>query len=166
MASGGFRLFGYLSEIDDIWRFSLNNIEDRKKLQKFVYLLQALGCRLHYHYNLYIHGPYSPELTREAYNLNLIQNPIREILSRRVKVDDLELGKIRKLKELVKGLDRSEDLEILATIHYLKHVAYMPDRSKEAIFKELLEKKPHLGSRVERTGFNTYWKRLSEFDLV
>jgi hypothetical protein len=38
-------------------------------MQKMVYLLTVLGCDLGYDFNWYKYGPYSPELTRDAYTL-------------------------------------------------------------------------------------------------
>lgn len=43
---------------------SVSNFQDRLVVQKVVYLLQKLGVNLDFNYGLYVHGPYSPALTR------------------------------------------------------------------------------------------------------
>jgi uncharacterized protein YwgA len=54
------------------------NLRMRLKVQKAAYLLKYLNVSPfnRYDFNLYIHGPYSPELAREYYNLE-IGNEIR-----------------------------------------------------------------------------------------
>ncbi len=47
----------------------VSDISKRKLAQKIVYLGQALGLPTHYSFNWYIHGPYSPALTKDYYSL-------------------------------------------------------------------------------------------------
>ena len=51
--------------------FNRNSLDDRIKLQKYVFIAKSFGLNLGYYYSLYIHGPYSPNLARDYYNLNL-----------------------------------------------------------------------------------------------
>ena len=48
-------------------RLSLDSFSDKVIAQKAVYLLQLKGVKLGFNYNLYLRGPYSPELAREMY---------------------------------------------------------------------------------------------------
>ena len=43
---------------------------DRLERQKVVYLVQKAAGRTKYHFNRYVHGPYSPGLAAELYRLN------------------------------------------------------------------------------------------------
>ena len=45
----------------------INEFQDRLIIQKMVYLLQLKGLKTNYRYNLYVRGPYSPQLTSEIY---------------------------------------------------------------------------------------------------
>src|SRR5215213_7560427 len=47
----------------------IDTIDDRKRVQKAVYLGQAAGINLNYEFSWYLHGPYSNELTRDYYKL-------------------------------------------------------------------------------------------------
>jgi uncharacterized protein YwgA len=49
--------------------FDIHNVASRKLLQKLVYLAQALGLPVYYSFNWYLHGPYSPRLTKDYYDL-------------------------------------------------------------------------------------------------
>lgn len=51
--------------------FNIRSLDDRIKLQKYVFISKSFGLDLGYNYSLYIHGPYSPDLAKDYYNLNL-----------------------------------------------------------------------------------------------
>ena len=46
--------------------FVIDTFMDRLIMQKAVYLAQAAGVNLGYYYHWYLHGPYSPSLTRDV----------------------------------------------------------------------------------------------------
>jgi hypothetical protein len=47
----------------------LDSFSERKRIQKMVYLLRQFGAEdLKFRYNWYIHGPYSPDLTKVLFN--------------------------------------------------------------------------------------------------
>ncbi|NIA09352.1 MAG: hypothetical protein GWP10_06400 [Nitrospiraceae bacterium] len=52
-----------------IFKFKVNIFNNRLKLQKYVFLARKYGFNLRYSYNLYIHGPYSPQLADDYYAL-------------------------------------------------------------------------------------------------
>lgn len=54
--------FGISSEI--------STLEDRKRVQKAIYIGQKAGVDLGYSYGWYLLGPYSPELTKDYFTLN------------------------------------------------------------------------------------------------
>ena len=58
----------YLEDCN-IFKFKVNIFNNRLKLQKYVFLARKYGFNLSYSYNLYIHGPYSPQLAEDYYTL-------------------------------------------------------------------------------------------------
>ena len=46
----------------------MDSLDDRIIAQKKFYLLQEMGTGLGFSYNWYVHGPYSPELTKYIYD--------------------------------------------------------------------------------------------------
>jgi uncharacterized protein YwgA len=48
---------------------SEEHFNNRLKLQKYVFLAKYYGVDMHYNYNMYRHGPYSPELAEDYYVL-------------------------------------------------------------------------------------------------
>jgi len=58
----------YLEDCN-IFKFKVNIFNNRLKLQKYVFLARKYGFNLRYSYNLYIHGPYSPQLADDYYAL-------------------------------------------------------------------------------------------------
>jgi len=64
------KLAGFIKSLESInFKFNVNRFDNRLKLQKFVYLAKRYGIDLDYNYNLYIHGPYSPELADDYYHM-------------------------------------------------------------------------------------------------
>lgn len=156
-----FQLYTYLKEIDDIWKFSLESLEDRIKLQKLVYLMQAVGLRLKYNYNLYLHGPYSPELTRDAFELNSFPAEVKEYILKNNELDTDDYQKLSKVKGLIRDLDETRDFEVLATLVFLKRETYIPEKSEDKIRQALLRHKPYAEDNYDRC-----WQRLKDFDMV
>ena len=50
-------------------RLDLSTFQKRLALQKKIYLVQISGLDLRYRYNWYLHGPYCPSLTEDAFLL-------------------------------------------------------------------------------------------------
>jgi len=122
----------------------VDTFSKRLKLQKEVYLLQVAGLELGYRYNWYLRGPYCPALTRDAFTLK------EELASGEEDYEDYELRqdallRLRKAEEIweVPGDVSVEPkiwVELLASLHYLKHVAYWPGSNvtTEAVFAKLV----------------------------
>lgn len=49
------------------WTFDIDEFDDRLRMQKLVYLAGKFGFDHGYSYNMYLHGPYSPELADDYY---------------------------------------------------------------------------------------------------
>jgi len=64
------KLAGFIKALESIgFNFDVNRFNHRLKLQKYVYLARRYGIDFGYHYNLYIRGPYSPELASDYYSI-------------------------------------------------------------------------------------------------
>ncbi len=99
------------------FKFNVNSFDHRLKLQKLVYIAKSLGVpKLEYDFNLYLRGPYSPELADDYYNLvesvGICEDEVETLLSNEA---------FRKFAELVNGKDGLW-LEIAATLIELKKV--------------------------------------------
>jgi uncharacterized protein YwgA len=54
--------------------FNVNRFNHRIMLQKYVFLAKSMGWPNDYAYNLYIRGPYSPDLAKDYYSLDVPNN--------------------------------------------------------------------------------------------
>ena len=91
-------------------------------LQKSMYLAQASGVDLGYHYQWYLRGPYSPGLTRDAFAI--AAEPAEEIeeATRGWSLDDTSRTRLEAVAELMPtGPEESQaqTLELLASVHFL-----------------------------------------------
>ncbi|MCK4501000.1 hypothetical protein KAU11_10925 [Candidatus Babeliales bacterium] len=111
----------------------INLLEERIRSQKINYLAQQFGVVPVYPYNLYIRGPYSPDL---AYDLYQIKNNDIETEIVNFVPDELEKRFI-KLKTFIKGKSNRE-LEVITTLHWLIKIA---DFSNKEATEKLVELK-------------------------
>lgn len=153
--------FGNL-EIDDF--------TSRKILQKKIYLLQLTGIDLGYRYNWYLKGPYCPALANDTFTL-------REEIEYDDEFNNYELNsktnsKFDTLNKIVSLPDTPETsepewLELIASLHYLKHIAYWSGKDNpefEEVFQKLGESKPHLAGKKKLA--KVAWERLDDVGLV
>jgi len=148
----------------------LTTFGDRLRLQKLIYIVQMAGLDLGYRYNWYLRGPYCPGLTRDAFLLK------EEIAAGEKAYSDYELSKeAQKVMcaaraiwspEAVSQSPSNEWLELLASLHFLKDVAYWPGNNvtKERVFKKLVEAKPHFAGQYEL--MEAAWVRLQQQSLI
>jgi uncharacterized protein YwgA len=93
---------------------NLETFEQRLKSQKIYYLAQVFGVSPAYNFNLYLRGPYSPDLAHDLFKL---KEKNIEVKSDEFVAEELE-NKFKLLKEFVKG-KTTRQLEIIATWHWL-----------------------------------------------
>jgi len=152
-------------------KLKLDTFSERFNVQKRMYLTQIMGYDLGYRFNWYIRGPYSPRLTEEVFALrDDLTAGDQDFNDYQLSPDGLErIRKATALCDIPKGLSIEPNrwLELLASLHYLKHIAYWPDKSERsftAVFEKLVESKPHFaGARVEA---EVAWKQLEAFGLT
>ena len=92
--------------------------EQRLRSQKIQYFAQLFGISPPYAFNLYIKGPYSPDLT---YDLFQIKKEGIKVKIGKFIPEELE----KRFKYLEKFIEKKTDrqLEIMATLHWLLKVA-------------------------------------------
>ena len=149
---------------------SLDSFNHRFIFQKKLYLLQLTGLDLGYRYNWYKKGPYSPALTRDAFFLQ------EEIEAQEKDFEEYVLTEASKTKaeqaksiwEMPKG--QNDDmvwLELLASLHYLKHIAYWPGKKQtefDDVFARMVSTKPHLSDKRELA--EIAWGQLKKLGLI
>jgi uncharacterized protein YwgA len=117
----------------------LDTFDGRLVLQKAIYLVQERGFKLGYHYSWYRRGPYSRQVTSDAF-------AVADALSSGVdesKDWELETESRRKLAETsslwaAKGSQASW-LELLASVHFLISRGQLASRNATAIHETLLK---------------------------
>lgn len=138
--------------------FDMLSFDNRLKLQKYVYLMQAFGLNIGYNFFVYLHGPYCPELTRAAYQMP----DFREIKLVRFKEADTE----EKFKTFLKFFSPHKNdtvwLEIAASLHIFKHI--LPNASKDQIIKNVREKKAFFYSKEKQ--IDEVWTEMERRRLL
>ena len=145
----------------------LGTFSKRLVLQKKIYLLQISGLDLRYRYNWYLRGPYCPSLTEDAFllkeELNYDKDYSEYTLSSHAKND---IEKAKKIWETPENVDSRYWLELLASLHYLKHIAYWPGNNptKEQIFEKIVKTKPQFADKPDLV--EQGWQRLNQRGLL
>lgn len=126
---------------------SIVTIDDRKRIQKAVYLAQASGVDLGYRYGWYLKGPYSPRLTRDYFALDdALDDEGQDQPPTRLKTAIVQtLERLRPLFNPPPGLGVNQAgwLEILASILYLSKERGLPPEQVEEVISN--QKAPLLG---------------------
>lgn len=148
----------------------LDTFEQRLMIQKKVYLTQLTGLDLAYRFGWYLHGPYSTELTRDAFRLKE-EMDLGERDYEKEKLGPFAYKRVQQASKIwankPDGIDEDDWLELLASLHYLKHIAYMgKDASREFddVWKALIDSKPRFTGR--RSDAQTAWQQLDKVGLL
>jgi hypothetical protein len=124
----------------------IETVDDRKRVQKAVYLGQLSGIDLGYRYGWYRMGPYCPALTRDYYALesDLAAGALapEECALNAEAVEKLK-AIIPLLKSPVEGVGQEDWLELLASVHFLRKES---GRSNEEAYSTLQYQKPHVSN--------------------
>jgi uncharacterized protein YwgA len=129
----------------------IQTIDDRKRVQKAIYLGQLSGVDLGYRFGWYVMGPYCPGLTRDYFPLaeslavgdndwqgKTLRATVREKLSR-----------IKPLMTPPEGVDLTAEnwLELVASLHFLRSVSKLAEPDALRILKK---EKSHVFAFVEQ----------------
>ena len=113
---------------------NVQTFDTRFLIQKNGYFLQEFGADLRYAFGMYMYGPYSPALARDAYALQDFECEREEIESVSVNTD--AINRMRAFTEDVDQLvsgnkDRGYWLELFASLHFLCKHSYPKIRNLE-----------------------------------
>lgn len=120
----------------------MDTFAERKKVQKIVYMLDKLfDMNFEFPYNWYLHGPYSPEVTKIVFDV--VEG--RQVVRSNPKVlSGQDLTKIDRLKSFLgKDVNSNDKLELLVSLHFLMQYLEDPRVSLEDVVAFLKAKKPY-----------------------
>lgn len=113
----------------------LDTLNDRIKIQKLVYLSEISGIDLGFSFRWYIHGPYSPELTRVLFGKETGTSSNLSNYDFRKELDGL--------KSIIgDAIQSSSSLELIASLHYVLSIAKRQKSSEKAALEIIHEQKP------------------------
>jgi hypothetical protein len=99
----------------------LSTFNERLTIQKAIYLAQAAGVSLGYHFRWYLRGPYSPDLTNDVFAVAAeLGEGVDE--SEGWRLDERWYAVLQRLRGLIPAGDpqrRARELELLASAHFL-----------------------------------------------
>ena len=143
--------------LKQIGNYNMDTFEGRLILQKTVYLMQAFGLPLGYRFSWYLYGPYSPDLTKDGYE-------IKDIYKTIPKLKFVKQDRQKRFDDFIKILgDNKNDayfLELLASIHFLKKI--YPLENKENIVKKVEQKQPY----IKKKDCESAWQYLEKIELL
>jgi len=117
---------------------NVDDFESRIRVQKVAYILEFMGVNLGYLFNLYVHGPYSPQLALDYYHCK--EGSIGEELNCELSKEEKDV--LKRIKKVVKPYTKSEILEGMSTILYLIKEGKI--KEPDEAFEILKELKPNL----------------------
>ena len=120
----------------------METFSERKRVQKMVYLLdKVFHLNFGFSYNWYLHGPYSPELTKLIFD---VIEKEREDIAKPVNLSAEDRAKIGRLKLfLCDDIESTDALELLVSLHYILKCSPDSDSKVEDAVKFLKSKKPY-----------------------
>jgi uncharacterized protein YwgA len=131
---------------------NIDTVDERKRVQKSIYLGQIAGVNLGYHFGWYLKGPYSPELTKDYYDLDeALTEGDHEFQKKDLKGQLKE--KLQSIKSIVTQpcdvpLSQADWLELLASVHY-QYSKYDPETARANIEREKPKLVPFIPSAQE-----------------
>lgn len=136
---------------------SLNNVsidefDDRLRLQKVAYLAQKLGSSGGFTFSWYKRGPYSASLTEALYQCDRSGE-----LGKKKKLNSNEIEVINKMHKLLgkKCLDNKKILELYASVWYLLPKWKVTKDTIDSVFKKMKEEKPDYGQSEVKKAIQT-----------
>jgi uncharacterized protein YwgA len=119
-----------------------SDFNSRLVLQKTIYLMEQFGLNIGYYFSWYLRGPYSPALTRDAYELTKFYSQIQPVRF----AGPLMENRFREFLNFVRPIAENPlYLEKIASIHFLLSV--YPNLSSEVVYQKVRAKIPNLTIR-------------------
>ncbi|MCY4261559.1 MAG: hypothetical protein OXC91_15040 [Rhodobacteraceae bacterium] len=141
--------------------------DDRLRLQKLVYMIEAFDVYLGYDFSWYLRGPYCTRLAKTGFELEQIADRIED--DPKTKFADPYTQKrfekaIQFIDRIMKCPSDTERLEIAASIHLLLQTTSL---DKQAIFSRVISKMPPSGDQKHMESLcESMWDELSKEDLI
>jgi hypothetical protein len=143
----------FLNAVTDV---SLENFDDRLKLQKLTYLAREIGFECGFAFDWYVHGPYSPSLTRVLFTAE----EMGELRVHDAKLEKDEEIVFRNLKQLMgDDINDPRELELFASVWYVLPEGELTSDRKLQIIGFLKKEKP----RFKRIEFESTIKKIQKF---
>jgi hypothetical protein len=123
----------------------METFAERKKVQKIAYLLdKVFEMNFGFSYGWYLHGPYSPEVTRIVFD---VVEGRQNVISDPAYLTKEDQHKIELLKTFLgEDIDSTDELELLVSIYYLLD-CYRQSKTKTAdVVAFLKERKPYFST--------------------
>jgi uncharacterized protein YwgA len=115
----------------------ISTLQNRVCIQKAIFLAQEAGANLGYSYSWYVHGPYSPELTTDYYELDNDLSTGDEDYQKYKLISALNdpLQKIKGLFSVPQNINLSQDkwLELISSIIFWQKITNDERITKERI---------------------------------
>jgi len=102
--------------------FKMDTFNDRLRLQKLVYMVEAFGVYLGYDYSWYLRGPYCTSLARAGFELEQIDHKIPDLARAKFMYPEVQKKFNRAIKfiaAIMNGPDDLTRLEIASSLHLL-----------------------------------------------
>jgi len=148
-------------------KFDMSTFDKRLFLQKITYLAQEAGMHFGFHFGWYVHGPYSPTLTKEAFEL---EDLLRSAGSCSVDLPKVHLdsSKVQIMKNILSDIGQKREgteywLELLASVHFLCKYAYPKAKDDNEVTKRLEALKP---GRYNPDTIKNAFELLQEYGLI
>jgi len=161
-------ILGYVLKSIPNSDFSMNAFNDRLRLQKIIYMVEAFGVYLGYDFSWYLRGPYCTSLTRAGFELEQIVRDIPDNAKAQfLRKDARERFDrcVRFIGSIMDGPNDLDRLEIAASVHLLSKDSAL---SKKDIFERVISKMPQSHTCREQLGrqCDVMWDRLGKHSLV
>jgi len=138
-------------------KFDMLSFSNRLTIQKFIYLMDAYGLNLGYRFSLYLYGPYSTELTKDAFQIREY-NTVKPL---RFEDDAAEENFVKFIRFLNPHKKDVEWLELAASIHFL---IGLHGKSKAKVLSALHQKRASYS--VNKGEFGKVWVELENEALI
>jgi len=131
--------------------FSLDNFNDRLRLQKIVFIARMIGFNLGYSFDWYVRGPYSPSLTKMLFSAN---EEGRLILDS-VTLQDSEERIVEQMRGFLReDISDPRILELLASVWYFVRRSSYSEDERNDLVGEIARRKPQYSREEVEMAFN------------
>jgi len=143
-------------------KLDISTFDKRLTLQKTVYISQEMGIPLGYSFGWYYYGPYSPGLTKDAFELNLV-SPVGLC---HISLPKTAINGVKKLVTEIDKLPKREEgywFELLSSLHFMFRYAYPKTGSEKEAIQRLMRSKPR---KFNKEDAERMFKILRKYKLV